>query len=124
MALCIKPRISLFRYVTEQTRHRGVRVPDRVPLAEASTNGNFQALLLPPPAMPTKPVSPSTDLDRCHWNRESTNCMPSPMVAKGDSRGMKQKAAGKKSLPNMTPRQAITNLDNLAVRMVIGPRPS
>jgi hypothetical protein len=63
MALCIKPRISLFRYVAEQTRHRGVGVPHRVPLAEASTNGNFQALRLPPGAMPTKPVSPSTDLD-------------------------------------------------------------
>jgi hypothetical protein len=46
------------------------------------------------------------------------------MVAKGDSRGMKQEAAGKKSLLIMTPRQAITNLDNLALRMVIGPRPS
>ena len=63
MALCIKPRISLFRYVPEQTRHRGVRLPHRVPLAEASTNGNFQTLPLPPGTMPTKPVSPSTDLD-------------------------------------------------------------
>jgi hypothetical protein len=52
------------------------------------------------------------------WNGESTNRMPSPMVAKGDSRGMKQKAAGKKSLLIVTPSQAITNLDNLAVRMV------
>jgi hypothetical protein len=34
------------------------------------------------------------------------------------------KAAGKKSLPIMTQSQAITNLDNWAVRMVIGPRPS
>jgi hypothetical protein len=34
------------------------------------------------------------------------------------------KGAEKKSLLIMTPSQAVTNLDNLAVRMVIGLRPS
>jgi hypothetical protein len=83
MALCIKPPISLFRYVAEQTRHRGVRVPHRVPLAKASTNGNFQALPLPPGTMPTKPAPPPIWM--VPWNRESTNCMLSRMVAEGDS---------------------------------------
>ena len=123
MALCIKPRISLFRYVAEQTRHRGVRVPHRVPLAEASTNGNFQALPLPPGTMPTKPVSPSTDLDGA---MESGKHKLYALADGCEGRLMRNeaKAAGKKSLLIMTPSQAITNLDNLAVRIVIGPRPS
>lgn len=39
-------------------------------------------------------------------------------LMKNDSRD-----AGKKSLPIVTPSQAITNLDNFAVRIVMGLRP-
>src|ERR1700680_778739 len=62
MALCIKPRISLFRYVGEQIWHRGVRVPHRVPLAETSTNGNRHSGCRPAQCRLNQ-SPPSTDLD-------------------------------------------------------------
>jgi hypothetical protein len=122
MALGIKPRISLFRYVAEQIWDRGVRVPHRVPLAETSTNGNRHSGCRPAQCRLNQ-SPPSTDLDGA---MESGKHKFYALAdgAKGDSRGMKQKAAGKKSLLIVTPSQAITNLDNLAVRMVIGLRPS
>ncbi len=57
------------------------------------------------------------------WNREKHKL--SGLADGCEGRLMRNEAedAREKSLLIMTPSQAITNLDNLAVRMVIGLRP-
>ena len=82
----------------------------------------FLALRLPPGVTPTKPVSPPP-IWMMPWNRESTNCLPSLPGCEGKLMKNDSKDAGKKSLPIVTPSQAITNLDNFVVRMVMGLRP-